>query len=125
MILECGSLLLRAWRRWDAQLKQFAVTNVQFKLEIPNNLLCVSLRDFMIEIEILTELHIVLKVRRNILFAFVSFCSFLSFLFSAVLDALDAKHAETPATVEALLYLAKHCMNKVGVFFSNLSSVVF
>ncbi len=35
-----------------------------------------------------------------------------AFFFKAILDSLDAKRAETPLVVEALVYLAKHCMTK-------------
>ncbi len=35
-----------------------------------------------------------------------------AFFFKAILDTLDAKRAETPPVVEALLYLGKHCMSK-------------
>ena len=35
-----------------------------------------------------------------------------AYFYKAMLDSLDARGAETPVTVEALLYLAKHCIGK-------------
>ncbi len=36
-----------------------------------------------------------------------------AFFFKAILDSLDAARAETPVVVEALIFLAKHCMAKL------------